>query len=122
MTTTIELGGQDRSLLFGTMGYFRYIKEATGQEPFEWLEAFDKLRGESISGNVSLLIDDLCVFIYAGINSSLDSKDAENVSFEQVKKWCNGITIDQATEVLRVAFGTIQSDAPGEPSPLKVVG
>lgn len=113
-TITLSLGGKERTLLYGTMGYFMYIKEATKQEPFEWLQEFDKKRQQAEGGNITVLIEDIAVLIYAGINSHLDSLDQQNVPLEKVKKWCNGVTVETATSILLTAFGTIQTDEPGE--------
>lgn len=111
---TLPLGGQDRTLLYGTMGYFMYIKEATKQEPFDWLQEFDKKRAEAEGGNITVLIEDVAILIYAGINSHLDSLDQPNVPLEKVKKWCNGVTIETATSILQTAFGTLETGEPGE--------
>lgn len=113
-TITLPLGGADRTLLYGTMGYFSHIKDATGVDPFEWLEKFDKAR----EGNaISVLIEDTAVMIYAGLNSHLDSLDKDNIPFDKVKKWCNGLSTETVTEIFKTAFGTISADQPGELEP-----
>jgi hypothetical protein len=109
-TITLPLGGVDRTLLYGTMGYFSHIKDASGMDPFEWLERFDKQREEG-GNNVSVLIEDTVVMIYAGLNSHLDSQDKENVPIDKVKKWCNGLPTETITDIFRCAFGTITDDS-----------
>ena len=108
-TITLPLGGADRTLLYGTMGYFSHIKDAAGMDPFEWLERFDKQRAES-GDNIAVLIEDTAVMIYAGLNSHLDSMDLPNVPFDKVKKWCNGVSTEMITDIFRTAFGTITED------------
>lgn len=114
-TITLPLGGKDRTLLYGTMGYFSHIKDASGLDPFEWLEKFDKAREES--GSLSVLLEDTCVMVYAGLNSHLDSLDDPNIPLEKVKKWCNGLSVETVTEIFKTAFGTITSDKAGELKP-----
>jgi len=111
---TISLGGQERTLLYGTMGYFAYIKEATGQDPYEWLSSFDKLRDKSASDQITVMTEDVAVLIYAGLNSQLDSMDEVNIPIEKVKKWCNALSPEVVGSVMAFAFGAFQVDAPGE--------
>lgn len=111
---TLQLGGQERTLLYGTMGYFSHIKDATGKEPFDWLKEFDEMRAKSATENIVVLTDDVSVIVYAGLNSFLDSKDLPNIPLEKVRKWCNGVKAEDFGNILASAFGTIQSDEPGE--------
>ena len=120
-TITLLLGGQERTLLYGTMGYFSHIKEASGMDPFEWLQKFDKAR-EELSGNMIVLIEDTAIMIYAGLNSYLDSTDKTNEPMEKVKKWVNGVPTEQVAEIFKTAFGTITSDMPGESAPIQANG
>ena len=113
-TITLSLGGQDRTLLYGTMGYFAYIKEATGEDPYEWLSTFDKLREGSASDQIKVMTQDIAVLIYAGLNSQLDSLDGENVPLGKVQKWCNALSPESVGSVMAFAFGAFQVDNTGE--------
>lgn len=114
---TLQLGGKERTLLYGTMGYFTYIKEATKKEPFEFLKDFDKKREESANGTITVLVEDIAVLVYAGLNSYLDSRDEPNIPIDKVKKWCNALTIKSCTDICTYAFGSIgeEESEPGEP-------
>ncbi len=116
-TITLNLGGKERTLLFGVNGYYSYIKESTKQDPFDWLLSFDKKREESTSDLITVIVDDVVVLVYAGINCYLDSLDQDNIPFEKVRKWCNAISPETSAEVFKVAFGTMSSDKPGELTP-----
>lgn len=108
-TMSVSLGGQERVLMYGTMGYFNYIKEVTKKEPFDWLNEISKSGEEN---NVTMFSEDAAVIIYAGLNSYLDSKDEANVPFEKVKKWCNALTADQMAPIIKTSFEAIS--VPGE--------
>lgn len=108
------MGGQERSLLFGVNGYINYIREVSGIDPFEWLERFDKLRDGDDKELIRVVTEDVVILAYAGINSFLDSTDQPNIPIEKVAKWCNGISIEEASLIVRNAFGSIASDTPGE--------
>lgn len=112
---TLQLGGKERTLLFGTMGYFEHIREHTKKEPFDWLQEFDEKRKAAEEGRVSVMIEDIAILIYAGLNSYLDNVDEENIEFKKVKKWCNGLTFEVATNVCLSAFGGLATEEPGEP-------
>ena len=119
-TITLPLGGTDRTLLYGTMGYFSHIKDASGMDPFEWLEKFDKAREESAT-NIMVLIDDTAIMVYAGLNSHLDETDQLNIPLDKVRKWCNGLRTDQVSEIFKTAFGQTE-DMPGESAPIQANG
>lgn len=118
---TLPLGGEERTLLYGVNGYYEYIAEATKMDPFDWLEKFDKdmETGRTEGGrNVLVLTEDTAVMVYAGLNSFLDSKNQPNVKFETVKKWCNGLSIENTVDIFRTAFGTsAKAKEPGELAP-----
>ena len=118
---TLPLGGQERTLLYGVNGYYEYIKEATEMDPFDWLAKFDKDVAESQADsgrNILVLTGGTAVLVYAGLNSFLDSKGLANEKFDAVKKWCNGLTIENTVAIFQCAFGTVtQPDKPGELQP-----
>ena len=100
-TLTLTLGGQDRKLLFGVNGFFFHIKDATGQDPFEWLKKFDEHRQQISEGKsfAMVYLQDVNAMIYAGVNSYLDVNDLDNIPMEKISKWANGLSFDDITAV-----------------------
>lgn len=98
-------------MLFGTMGFFSYIKESTDKEPFEFLEEIEKRTEENA---VTVFIEDISVIAYAGINSHLDSMDKPQVAKERVRKWCNALTMAQLSEIFQTSIKALST---GEPKP-----
>ncbi len=94
----LELGGQERTLLFGRIGFYSYIGEHTKADPLEW---FNKLSGDA---NVITRIEDVALVVYAGLNTYLDEADKDNIPFEKVKKWCNALSVEEMSEVVSFAF------------------
>lgn len=110
------LGGKERDLDFGKIGFFTHVKETTGKDPLEWLKEIDeKIEKKEDKNFLMLLLDDVVVLTYAGLNTSLDEKDEANVPIEKVKKWCNGLSISDISLVVRTALYTEALEAePGE--------
>lgn len=100
-TLTLSLGGQDRKLLFGVNGFFFHIKDATGQDPFEWLKKFDEHRQKISEGQsfAMVYLEDVNAMIYAGVNSYLDVNDLDNIPMSKIAKWANGLSFDDITAV-----------------------
>lgn len=105
-TMTLFLGGKDRILTFGKMGFLTHIKEVSGKDPLEWMN--------SLSGDDGIIknIADVAIIVYAGINTSLDMDDKENVDFTKVSKWVNGLDTDVMATIISSAFNafTTQSE------------
>jgi hypothetical protein len=111
------LGGQERPLLFGKVGFFEYAKTATGTDPLLWLAGLDewtiKLR-ENPSEAVNH-IGDIAIMVYAGLNTHADFNDLPNYTFEQARKWTNGLDVPELADVLITAINSISPPAkPGE--------
>lgn len=116
-TLDIDLGGQQRKLLFGVNGFFFYIKEATNTDPFEWLKKFDQIREQVQEGNKVnyAYIEDVIIILFAGLNSHLDITDQPNIPFEKVQKWANGLEFEVLTNVFTtsmLAFAKGEAVAP----------
>jgi len=105
-TLTLTLGGQEHPLLFGVNGFFFHIKDATGQDPFEWLKKFDEHRQKISEGQsfAMVYLEDVNAMIYAGINSYLDVNDQENIPLSKITKWANGLSFDDITAVFITAM------------------
>lgn len=114
-TYTLDLGGQDRVLQFGKPGFLKHIQEITKQDPFEWFNSLVPKEGEE-KKPVIQNIDDAAVIIYAGLNTNLDMKDLDNIPFEKVTKWANGVDFDKMAEIVQMAFGSFQAEKNGEPT------
>lgn len=94
-------------------------------DPFDFLEKFDKdvAETQSSSGrNIMVMVEDTAIMVYAGLNSFLDSRDEANISFDKVKKWCNGLSNDMTVEIFKTAFGTISEPGKLEPLPEQANG
>lgn len=113
---TLTLAGSEHTLLFGVMGYFAHIQNATGKDAFEFLNSLDERRKDDAPTNerLKLITEDAPVFVYAGINSYLDSVDEKNVDKEQVFKWCRSLTAAQLGEVMAMAINAMSTDEVGE--------
>jgi len=103
---TLILGGQERTMLFGKNGFFFHIKNATNEDPFQWIKKFGANSEDMREGQGSsfAFLEDVCVIMYAGLNTYNDVNDEESISFERVKKWASGLEIAQCTEIFNTAF------------------
>lgn len=110
-TITLKLGGQERILLYGTVGYFEYIKEATGKDPFDWLDGLTK---QAEGASLTVMVEDTATLVFAGINCQLDAEDKPNIELTKVKKWTRALPVDTVTEIFKTLFATFATDEPGE--------
>ncbi len=116
-TLNIDLGGQQRTLLFGTIGLYDYIEKATGEDPFEWIRKFDVLITKVTSKEKINFSDykDLIILVYAGLNTQLDATDQPNIELDKVKKWANGLDEIILGTVFATAISSLskgEADAP----------
>lgn len=116
-TLNIDLGGQQRTLLFGTIGLYDYIEKATGEDPFEWIRKFDVLIAKVSNKEKVNYSDykDLVILVYAGLNTHLDATDQDNIDLDKVKKWSNGLDETQLGNVFATAISSLsrgEADAP----------
>ena len=111
-TISLSLGGEERVLMFGTLGFFEYVKEATGKDPLEWLNNLGSQEG------LTVYLEDTAAVVYAGVNTYQDSKGSPNIELKAVKKWCNAMTSEETTEVFKTAISSFTTDEkPGEETP-----
>lgn len=116
-TLNIDLGGQERTLLFGTIGLYDHIEKATNEEPFEWIRKFDVLITKVASKEKINYSDykDLVILVYAGLNTHLDTVDKPNIDLDKVKKWSNGLDESQLGTVFATAISALsrgEAEAP----------
>lgn len=114
---TIPLGGEDRTLLFGAMGYFLYLQKASGMDAYQYLNRVDERRKEDAPAQerLKLLTEDGPMFVYAGLNCQRDFDGKPEVDFETVKKMCNALTPSLIGEVMNTSFIAMASDTIDEP-------
>lgn len=96
---TMILGGEERVMQFGRVGFYSYIEEASGIDPLEWFEKITKGDKKIVAG-----INDAAICAFAGINTHLDLIDQEPVSFERVRRWVNGLKSEDVSTIVKAAF------------------
>lgn len=110
-TITLKLGGQERILLYGTVGYFEYIKEATGKDPFDWLDGLTK---QAEGASLTVMVEDTATLVFAGLNCYADQQDQDNTPIDKVKKWTRALPVDTVQEIFKTLFATFATEEPGE--------
>jgi hypothetical protein len=113
----IQLGGEERILLFGPNGVNEYIEEASGEEPFEWqrrmLTSLQSLaKGEGVKYDTYRQVK---ILVFAGLNMYYDYHNMDNVQWSVVKKWANSLSEEELGQVLRDFISTIikgETEAP----------
>ena len=84
---TINLGGIDRELKFGTMGFFKHIGEIIQGDPLEFMNAI---------GNPKKQYDLIYACVYAGLMSN-------GVDLPDLDSLVQDMTFDEGAEVIKVA-------------------
>jgi hypothetical protein len=84
---TINLGGIDRELKFGTMGFFKHIGEIIQGDPLEFMNAI---------GNPKKQYDLIYACVYAGLKSN-------GIDIPELDSLVQDMTFDQGAEVIKVA-------------------
>lgn len=106
MDKVLEIQG--KTLMFGRVGFFEHIKDATGDDPLEWMnkmfDRFKKVDGEDgPKWHVTSIVDEVVVYAYAGLNLQADITEADNVTFEKVKKWVRTLSFEQCGQIVNAA-------------------
>lgn len=96
----IEING--KKLEFGLAGFYDHVKDATKQDPLEWMNGMIARFKKTDDGRweVVSIIDEVAVYAYAGINLQLDIEDKDNVSLDKVRKWCRTLTFEQCGSII----------------------
>ncbi len=102
----ISLGGKERTLLFGKLGFYQYISDVTKSDPIEW---FNQISGEN--RGVINNIQDVATIVYAGLNTYNDDHDLPEIPFEKAKKWTNGLEISQMASLVTFAFNAFSVES-----------
>lgn len=105
MEMKLTLGGKERTLLFGKLGFYSYIQKATNEDPLEWFNKITEKKG--IIDNIK----DIAVIVFAGLNCEADLRDSENFSFEKIQKWVNALEVADISAIVNNAFGSFKVDA-----------
>jgi hypothetical protein len=92
------VGGQQRSLTFGNMGFFDYAGEVYDGDPMELLLG---------SSNPKKVFQIVHAYVYAGLKSA-----GESVTPEQVKEWVKDMEFQAAGDLLAQARGILTSQVP----------
>lgn len=96
----IEIKG--KKLAFGLAGFYDHIAEATQEDPLQWMSKMHNRfeKREDGTFGITLVIPEVAVYAYAGINLQLDIEDKDNISFDKVKKWCRTLTFEECGEII----------------------
>jgi|GEM_PF-4141876 len=86
--TTIEIGGQQRTLKFGTMGFFKYIAEVITGDPIEFVNQITTPKNQ---------YEIVFAYVYAGLRCSGD-----NTPKDQIDTWVQSMEFEVAKEILKV--------------------
>ena len=85
----INLGGIDRELKFGTMGFFKHIGEIIQGDPLEFMNAI---------GNPKKQYDLIYACVYAGLMSN-----GVDISPVELDRFVQDMTFDEGAEVIKAA-------------------
>lgn len=90
---TINLGGQDRPLKFGTMGVLKFVSEVTGVDPLSTSSNNDQYK--LVHG-----------YVYAGLKCA-----GASVTVKQVDDWVQQMTFEEGIEVVKSATQATLGDS-----------
>lgn len=107
-----ELTLLDRKFDFTRMGVYSYIKEASGVDPFEFINRIDLSKGNI--NLLSVLVDDVPIIIYAGINTALDVEGKENIDLPTAKKIANSLLPTEMSKLFEAFIHGLQGEPAGE--------
>src|SRR5689334_9876403 len=96
----IEIKG--KKLEFGLAGFYDHVKDASGQDPLEWMNGMMNRFQKNNEGKweVISIIDEVAVYAYAGINLYLDIQDEPNIALDRVRKWCRTLTFEECGQII----------------------
>jgi hypothetical protein len=109
MDKTIEVSG--KTLMFGRVGFFEHIKDASGKDPLEWMnEMFARFKKtDDGKWQITSIVDEVAVYAYAGINLNADITDTDNVGFDRVKKWVRTLSFEECGKIINAAVESMVS-------------
>jgi len=111
MDKTVEVSG--KTLMFGRVGFFEHIKDASGKDPLEWMnEMFARFKKtDDGKWQITSIVDEVAVYAYAGINLNADITDSENVTFDRVKKWVRTLSFEECGQIINAAVESMVSQS-----------
>lgn len=103
MDKKLELNG--KTLLFGRVGFFEHIKDASGKDPLEWMnEMFERFKkGDDGKWHVTAIVDEVAIYAYAGINLNADVNDQDSLPIERVKRWVRTLSFEECSQIINAA-------------------
>jgi hypothetical protein len=110
----LEIKG--KKLAFGLAGFYDHVKDASGQDPLEWMNGMINRfkKNEEGKWEVVSILDEVAVYAYAGINLQLDIDEQENVSLDKVRKWCRTLTFEECGKIINETIKSLIVDVPKE--------
>lgn len=110
MDKKLELQG--KTLVFGRVGFFEHIKDASGKDPLEWMnEMFERFKKtEDGKWHVMAIVDEVAIYAYAGINLNADLNDEEIVPLPKVKRWVRTLSFEQCSQIINAAVESMVSE------------
>ncbi len=118
MDKTLEING--RKLMFGRVGFFEHIKDATGSDPLEWMnQMFNRFqKTEEGKWQITSIVDEVVVYAYAGLNLQADIAEVDNITFEKAKKWVRTLSFEECGKIVNAAVESmIMKPTNGEAQP-----
>lgn len=105
--TMIEVN--NRKLMFDRCGFYEHMKDVVKSDPLEWMnkmfERFKKTDEEK--WGVTMVIDEVAVYAYAGINLYADVNDQDNISLDKVKKWVRTLSFSECGQIINAVVESL---------------
>ncbi len=103
MDKTLEIAG--KKLMFGRVGFFEHIKDATGGDPLEWMnQMFNRFqKNDDGKWQITSIVDEVVVYAYAGLNLQADIAEVDNITFEKAKKWVRTLSFEECGKIVNAA-------------------
>src|SRR4249919_3579483 len=103
MDKTLEIQG--KTLMFGRVGFFEHIKDATKQDPLEWMnQMFNRFtKTDDGKWQITSIVDEVVVYAYAGLNLQADIAEVDNITFEKARKWVRTLSFEECGKIVNAA-------------------
>jgi hypothetical protein len=103
MDKTLEING--RKLLFGRVGFFEHIKDASGKDPLEWMNEMLHRFVKTDDGKwaITSIVDEVVVYAYAGLNLQADVAEVDNITLDKAKKWVRTLSFEECGRIINAA-------------------
>lgn len=103
MDKTLEING--KKLLFGRVGFFEHIKDASGKDPLEWMNEMLQrfVKTEDGKWAITSIVDEVVVYAYAGLNLQADVAEVDNITLDKAKKWVRTLSFEECGKIINAA-------------------